>query len=63
MDKTHNKSVFATSSSRETTNSAAAYYSSNYSAAYVGSVSFSREEMNEAYAKARSQERTANIHR
>lgn len=36
---------------------ASSIYNSNYSTAYVSSVSFSREEMNDAYAKARSRER------
>lgn len=39
------------------TRSSASIYNSNYSSSYVNSVNFSREEMNDAYAKARSQER------
>ncbi|MFH7410304.1 hypothetical protein [Acinetobacter variabilis] len=60
MKNMQRQSVCFISDSRENPNNArstVSIYNSNYSASYVNSVNFSREEMNDAYAKARSQER------
>lgn len=57
MKSTNRNCGHVISETRESQRSAASIYNSNYSTAYVSSVSFSREEMNDAYAKARSNER------
>lgn len=60
MRSTHKLGGSFISESRENNKSSqltSTVYGNGYSSAYVNSVNFSREEMNDAYAKARSQEK------